>query len=509
MALLSACSRSSVQTELDRADSLISIDPDSAYAILCSIDANSLPQRSELEAYYALLFTKYQYKAYAPMTSDSLISIAADYYEEHGSEKEKFFAYLYQGIVRYLLNDSYKASVSLFRAMKNSESVTDHYSKGQMYMYLSLINYAQGCSDEEHYAELAADEYMRGGLHSYYLNAMSRVAEARLRKEDFSSGFLLLDSIISSSVELQDTSMIIDLLLLKANITTIYGSSSDAAAIYSQLRQTYNAQMSSQDYGNLAIISSVYSPDSVHVYLDSALHSLKTYDERVCYWAKSLQVYRNIHDLDNLVAYQDTMLRYAEEMMREDIEHLSNDVQRDYSEWQLQRSEYRLRRTRIILSFSILCIMLFVLFFIEREKKNKAFRRAQLAEIKGLQMDLQLHSEERNDALQTIINNYFVQEIILSSNRNQGLSVSEWKQLKSLFSKHLPEFETALRKMVNLSDFELQVCFLLKLGISPSRIATLTNHSASSISETRSRLYAKAFKKKGSTTDWDSFIVTI
>lgn len=508
-AAFTSCNLHQTDALLEEADALLVEAPDSAYALLKEIDVASLSPGSERQARYALLYTKCQYKTYDDATTDSLISLAADFYEEHGSEEEKFYAYLYQGLVRYLLNDSYKASVSLFRAMKNSESVTDHYSKGQMYMYLSHVNSVQGCSDEEHYAALAAEEYEKGGLRSYYLNAMSSVAEARLRKEDFTSGTVLLDSILSVSLVEQDTTMIVELLLLKASNSVLYGSLADADSIYHQLRQSYHAEFSSQDYGNLAIISSVYAPDSIRVYLDSAQLLLYTRNDSISYWAKSLQAYRNAHDLVNFAAAEDTLLGYTEEMMREDIKHLTIAAQQDYTEWQLQRSENRLRRTRSILIFSIICILLFVLFFIERDKKNKAFHKAQMAEIKVLQMDLQMHIKERNEALQTIMSHSFVQDLKLSTNRTQGLSVTEWKQLEALFAEHLPQFETALRKMVDISDFELQVCLLLKLGITPGRIAILTHHSASSISETRSRLFAKAFHKKGSTADWDTFIGTI
>ena len=39
--------------------------------------------------------------------------------------------------------------------------------------------------------------------------------------------------------------------------------------------------------------------------------------------------------------------------------------------------------------------------------------------------------------------------------------------------------------------------------------ATLTAHSKESVASTRSRLYTKVFGKKGSTKDWDDFILSI
>ena len=45
--------------------------------------------------------------------------------------------------------------------------------------------------------------------------------------------------------------------------------------------------------------------------------------------------------------------------------------------------------------------------------------------------------------------------------------------------------------------------------IQPKDIATLTAHSKESVASTRSRLYQKVFGKKGSTKDWDDFILSI
>ena len=53
------------------------------------------------------------------------------------------------------------------------------------------------------------------------------------------------------------------------------------------------------------------------------------------------------------------------------------------------------------------------------------------------------------------------------------------------------------------------MCLLIKVRVQPKDIASLTAHSKESVASTRSRLYQKIFGKKGSTRDWDEFILSL
>ena len=66
-----------------------------------------------------------------------------------------------------------------------------------------------------------------------------------------------------------------------------------------------------------------------------------------------------------------------------------------------------------------------------------------------------------------------------------------------------------LYSLYNMSDQDYRVSLLIKIRIQPKDIATLTTHSKESVASTRSRLYQKVFGKKGSTKDWDDFILSI
>ena len=81
---------------LQRAEAVMESAPDSALAILDSIDTATLTHASD-RALYALLLTQGRIKTYEVLTDDSLISTAVRYYEDHGPDSNLMKSLFYQG----------------------------------------------------------------------------------------------------------------------------------------------------------------------------------------------------------------------------------------------------------------------------------------------------------------------------------------------------------------------------------------------------------------------------
>ena len=93
----------------------------------------------------------------------------------------------------------------------------------------------------------------------------------------------------------------------------------------------------------------------------------------------------------------------------------------------------------------------------------------------------------------------------------EGRSMAEedWSELAEAVNSIYTGFSEKLFSLYNMSDQDYRVSLLIKVRMQPKDIATLTAHSKESIASTRSRLYQKVFGKKGSTKDWDDFILSI
>lgn len=93
----------------------------------------------------------------------------------------------------------------------------------------------------------------------------------------------------------------------------------------------------------------------------------------------------------------------------------------------------------------------------------------------------------------------------------QGRSMSDhdFVELNQVVNSVYTNFTERLYSLCKLSNHEFRVCLLVKVRVQPKDIATLTAHSKEGIATTRSRLYQKVFGKKGSSKEWDDFVLSL
>ena len=104
---------------LEQADSLMTGQPDSAYALLSAIDSADLQrQRKAVRMRYELLRAEAQNKLYIPFTTDSVLREVADYYNRHGSSNDHLRS-------RYALGCAYRDLHEAPRAIECYQDAID------------------------------------------------------------------------------------------------------------------------------------------------------------------------------------------------------------------------------------------------------------------------------------------------------------------------------------------------------------------------------------------------
>jgi hypothetical protein len=86
------------------------------------------------------------------------------------------------------------------------------------------------------------------------------------------------------------------------------------------------------------------------------------------------------------------------------------------------------------------------------------------------------------------------------------LTEEEWKEVRALLDDTYDNFTNRLLGLSNLSEYELQICSLVKLGVASSHIAVMLYKSKSAITMMRQRMCYKILKQKGSPTLLNKFI---
>lgn len=179
---LSSCASKDVTQALSRADELVWTKPDSALAVLESVDTLDLKTRAQ-RAEFSLLYTMAFDRNHLTIPNLHIIEPAVRYYERHGSKDTKMKMYFYLGVAQYDTGDLESAIVSYIRAKEYSLYSDNLMFKGLISFVISDVffsdkNYPESisyCKEACDYFAQAKDSLRlwstTGCLASYYLNA--------------------------------------------------------------------------------------------------------------------------------------------------------------------------------------------------------------------------------------------------------------------------------------------------------------------------------------------------
>lgn len=145
---MGACHNHPQAPMLLEVEKIIEEQPDSALSILNKIE--NINQLSEKDhATYCLLLTQAQDLNYITHTSDSLIKIAATYFEKSSDKQKASLSYYYMGRVNTDLYDALKAQEYYLKALEVGEKTKDYHllaricnNLGTLYNYQDIYDMA-------------------------------------------------------------------------------------------------------------------------------------------------------------------------------------------------------------------------------------------------------------------------------------------------------------------------------------------------------------------------------
>ena len=119
-------------------ENLMPQHPDSALMLLEQIENKENLSRKD-KAHYYLLLTEAEDKSYVTHTTDSLISIAADYYEKTDDLGRKAKAWYYKGRINQDLGHPLKAQEYYLKALRDEEKIEDHALLGRIHNHIGML----------------------------------------------------------------------------------------------------------------------------------------------------------------------------------------------------------------------------------------------------------------------------------------------------------------------------------------------------------------------------------
>lgn len=140
-AVMSCVDDSAVVTELDWAEAVMEAHPDSALALLDTLDRNRLRTRGA-KARHALLYSQALDKNWIDLSTDSIIKPAVKYYARHGSPDDRLKAQYYLGRIYQNAGDNESAMRCFVNAEGYASKCDDAGMAGRLYTAMTAIYYS-------------------------------------------------------------------------------------------------------------------------------------------------------------------------------------------------------------------------------------------------------------------------------------------------------------------------------------------------------------------------------
>ena len=158
----------------------------------------------------------------------------------------------------------------------------------------------------------------------------------------------------------------------------------------------------------------------------------------------------------------------------------------------------------------IICSVFYVTLFIvaiQNSRRKIQLLQSRLDHIHDMQRLAAIEHQGRD--VNAVMTSVVYQRMKQLLGEGRSMTDDDWTELAEAVNGVYTGFTDKLYSLCRMSEQDLHVSLLIKVRMAPKDIATLTAHSKESVASTRSRLYQKVFGRKGSTRDWDDFILSI
>lgn len=562
---LCACGGHSYYPRLIEADSLCSVRPDSALALLQQLSSQMPTAPKADRMFFQLLCIKAADKCDRPITQcDSTILRLVDYYENDGDKAKLAETYYYAGRIFYEKQNAPQALDYYLKGLDDLEenAVTSPLKSvlcsqsGYIFMYQGL--YSEGLKKFE--AAFKNDSLngdtlgilydLRDMSTSYEEMGNNKKALYCLKKaydiaKGQSSMYLALNvETYLSSLYRRMNNLDSALFFIRRPLDNVFLL--DSSATYINAATTYykNQQIDSAlfYYSQIEKVGKVYAKETAYRAMAEIFLNRGNYAEA----KRCFSQFKIYSDSVKALTLTSTIAR---------INSLYNIQKKEKENQELRIG--KLRRT-IYLAFAIVMIMILLLYFrhLRKEEQERTIRflhsehlkeeslrksyeqieknNQRIAELEkklsnidteniilrnSLQREkerilssnaiAQLGIKERKAAEQSVCNSQTYSHFISILDNHENVTQDDWKDLDALINSEYPEFKEKLINLCRLKGQEYRVSLLVKTGFEPTKIAMFLNKSLAAISTIRSRSYEKVFGKKGGAKDWDIFIKSL
>lgn len=563
-ALCAGCGDGRTDGLLSQIDTLTEARPDSALRMLDSLGGEKAGWSRRQRMKYDLLHLKAENKAFVPLTSDSVARDLVDYYDTWGNANERMTAHYLLGCVYRDKGDSPQAIDTYLDAVAQADTT----SKDCDFRTISRI-YAQ-MAGEYHKQLLLTSEIKVRKQASYYSFLAGDTFRTIFNIEKCVPAYIMLNKKDSAEIILK---RIRELYInnglykeaLQSSIVLMFLYSQDITR-NSELHQLINEYEKESTFFD----KNHELPPSKRQYnyykglyyennhqLDSAEYNYrKVYRPNMSFSDKDpmyrglLSVFSKRHQSDSIAKYARLYCEVNDSSIAKKDQELTAQMAASYN-YSLHQKEARESEAKanrfflwlIVILFTFL-IFVFMTLYVYRNIKLKKqavqddYIRLQQekmaleellaqnqnsyaveieekrATIEALETKLKENRtyQEFNAIDETIKGDEIVEKFKnIANGRGNAPTYSEWARLRTLIDSTLPDFVPFIKTHCPaVSESDIELCLLVRLGFRTDQIATLMHLSPSGVSKSKARLLQKIFHEDiGGAKEFEKMLLAI
>ena len=566
---LCACGQDSYPSALLRADSLVSVAPDSTCALLARWADSAAHAPERVRMYHALLTVKAADKAYAKHTSDSLVRQVVTYYEDGGDKSLLPEAYYYAGRVYRDLGDAPQALDYFERAADALPTQGQEVLAGKIYSQTGTLFLYQRMYKEalEMFRRAYAYDVKAGDVRGQVFD-LRDMGDAYQGLEKTDCALVCIQKaygLVSAGGEAELVS------LVQGQRLSLYLQLQEYDSAEICLREAFKHVHKASRSGLYFKAAELYNYtgrlDSAIYYWKQLLNCGTIYAKEMAHFALAQVAMRRKNMdkvLEHFVQYQwcnDSIRRLTNTETLRQMHSLYNYKLREKENQKLKAEKQQ--RQFVFYAALGTCVLLLTMAFgyvqyirrkrvelqqrlenanrvkEEAEQRSEHFIRENEQKIAALEQQLResdaAHREQlkrqkemmewenrqaraamekqrllKETMVETDIRKELVARLSTSHIGNRMLKEKDWPRIEREIEVCSPDFKEKLQTLYpDYSEFEYHLCLLIRLGMRPVDMAELTAHTKESVTATRRRMYEKVFRKKGTPSDWDEIILSL
>ena len=566
---LNACQRPDYPQTLRQAESVMNARPDSALHLLQGMADSIATLPEEAQMYYHLLTIQAKDKQYITHTSDSLINHIVSFYDDYGDKERLMLAYHYQGSTYRDMNDAPRALKAFQQAMDLNVPNYDLQAKaynqmGTLFMYQGLYDEVIRVNQK------SIETYLSLGKQSKISYAQRDIARMYDIKNMPDSALHYYKEACHTALTDGDSARYDGILSELGGFYHETGKIDEARRILKQSESSKYIRNKSHIYSTLGdLYYKLQKWDSAYYYKEKVLE-VGNIDKAYSSYVElaKLESRKGKHQEANLylqkaVELNDSIRRMTQTETIAKINSLYNYQHIEDKNARLKLEKEKQEFWSLFFIATSVCLLATGCIIILQQKRKKERLLAKIEE-KKMQDEKKYHSSleaitgnlkkiaeledtlkeknTENDQLQqklaeaqkeklkaqneaikqwnkeqklrlVLFKNSEVYQELIQASKDETFNMApykypgKWATIQEHIDSIYPDFTERLYKLCpSLSERDLQVCYLTKLGMSPSDISRVLKQTRQAITNTRKRIMQKMDGIAPEMSNFDHFI---